>query len=55
MEEASRFLVEAVEARPPEEHTDPSLTRERIRMELRRFFKRRTHRRPVVIPVVMEV
>lgn len=55
MDEASRFLVGAVEARPPEEHTDPSLTRERIRMELRRFFKRRTHRRPVVIPVVMEV
>jgi len=55
LEEASRLLVEAVEARPPEEHNDPSLTRERVRMELRRFFKRRTHRRPMVIPVVMEV
>lgn len=31
------------------------LTHERVRAELRRFFKRRTQRRPMVIPVVMEV
>jgi len=53
--EAGRLLVESVEARPPEERSDPALTRERVRAELRRFFKRRTQRRPMVIPVVMEV
>jgi ribonuclease J len=55
MEEAGRFLVEAVESRPAEERYDPALTRERIRMEMRRFFRKRTQRRPMVIPVVMEV
>ncbi|MBI3932813.1 MAG: ribonuclease J [Acidobacteria bacterium] len=55
MEEAGRLLVDAVGARPAEERDDPSLTRERVRMELRRFFRKRTQRRPMVIPVVMEV
>jgi len=55
MEEAMRLLVETVESLPSEERADPALTRERVRMELRRFFKKRTQRRPMVIPVVMEV
>jgi ribonuclease J len=55
LEEAGRLLADTVAARPPEEHHDPSLTRERVRQELRRFFRKRTQRRPMVIPVVMEV
>jgi ribonuclease J len=55
IEEAGRFLVEAIESRPAEERYDPALVRERIRTELRRFFRKRTQRRPMVIPVVMEV
>ncbi len=55
MHEAGRILVEAVESRSFEERVDPARTRERVRQELRRFFKRRTQRRPIVIPVVMEV
>jgi ribonuclease J len=55
IEDAARLLLEAVAARPPEERYDPGLVRERVRQELRRFFKKRTQRRPMVIPVVMEV
>jgi ribonuclease J len=55
MDDATRLLVETVDARPAEERTDPSLLRERLRGELRRFFKKRTQRRPMVIPVVMEI
>jgi len=55
LEEASRLVREVVESRPAEEHLDMSLTRERLRMELRRFFRKRTQRRPMVIPVVMEI
>ena len=55
MDEAGRILVEAVESRTFEERVDPARTRERVCLELRRFFKRRTQRRPIVIPVVMEV
>lgn len=55
LEDAGQFLVETMESRPQEERFDPALTRERVRVELRRFFKKRTQRRPLVIPVVMEV
>jgi ribonuclease J len=55
LEEAGRLLVEAVESRPAEERFDPALLRERVRVELRRFFRKRAQRRPMVIPVVMEV
>jgi ribonuclease J len=55
LEHAGRLLMETVGARPPEERDDPGLTRERVRLELRRFFRKRTQRRPVIIPVVMEV
>jgi ribonuclease J len=55
IEEAARLLVAAVEARTAEERSDPALTRERVRLELRRFLRKRTQRRPMVIPVVMEV
>jgi ribonuclease J len=54
-EEAGRLLAGAMDGRPAEERLDAELTRERVRDELRRFFKRRTQRRPMVIPVVMEV
>jgi ribonuclease J len=52
--EAGRLLAGAMDARPVEERLDAELTRERVREELR-FYKRRTQRRPMVIPVVMEV
>jgi ribonuclease J len=55
LQDAGRLVQEAVESRPAEERDDPGLTRERVRLELRRFFKKRTQRRPIVIPVVMEV
>jgi ribonuclease J len=55
MDDAAQLLVETVDARPAEEAGDPSLLRERVRAELRRFFRKRTQRRPMVIPVVMEV
>ncbi len=55
LDDAHRLLLEVVETRPPEERFDPTLTRERIRSELRRFFRKRMQRRPMVIPVVMEV
>jgi ribonuclease J len=54
-EQAGRLLIEAFEARPAEERLDPELTRERVRRELKRFLRKRTQRRPLVIPVVMEV
>ena len=53
--DAVRLLTEVIAALPVEERTDPGLLRETIRVELRRFFKRRSGRRPLVLPVVMEI
>jgi ribonuclease J len=55
LDEATRLLERSMGERPAEERLDTELTRARVRGELRRFFKRRTQRRPMVIPVVMEV
>jgi ribonuclease J len=55
LEAAGRCIESSIESRSAEERFDPSLTRERLRQELRRFFRKRTQRRPMVIPVVMEI
>jgi len=53
--EGSRLLAEFIEALSREERTDPGLLREAIRVEVRRFFRKRTGRRPLVLPIVMEI
>jgi ribonuclease J len=53
--EGARHIVSTLEECGVEERTDPGLMKERIRTELRRFLKKRTGRRPMVLPVVMEV
>ena len=55
MQDGGRLLTEIIGALSVEERTDPGLLRETIRVELRRFIKRRSGRRPLVLPVVMEI
>ncbi len=55
VQEGSRLLSDVISGLSVEERTDPGLLRETIRGELRRFFKRRAGRRPLVLPVVMEI
>ena len=55
LREAPDILAKAIESAPREERTDPGLLKERIRVELQRLFKKRAGRRPLVLPVVMEV
>jgi ribonuclease J len=38
-----------------EERTDPGLIKEKIRVDLQRFFRKRSGLRPFVLPVVMEI
>ncbi len=54
-EQAGQLLAETIEARPAEERLDIAATRERVRQALRRFLRKRTQQRPLVVPVVMEV
>ena len=50
-----RRLTEFIGELGVEERTDPGLLREAIRVEVRRFFRKRTGRRPLVLPIVMEI
>jgi len=53
--DATRMLGDIVEHVSVEERTDPGLIKERVRVELRRFFRKRSGRRPFVLPVIMEI
>jgi ribonuclease J len=53
--DAARAIAESVASSKIEERTDQGLMTEKIRIELRRFFKRRSGRRPLVLPVLMEI
>jgi ribonuclease J len=53
--EAVLVLRETVASSSVEERADQGLMTEKIRVELRRFFKKRSGRRPLVLPVLMEI
>jgi ribonuclease J len=55
LKEAPERLAEAIGAAPIEERTDPGLLKERVRQEVQRMFRRRAGRRPLVLPVILEV
>ncbi len=49
------LLVEVMEQTSVEERTDQGLIKEKFRVELRRFLRKRSGRRPFVLPVIMEI
>jgi ribonuclease J len=55
LQDAATVIAELIDATSLEERTDQGLMTEKIRVELRRFFKKRTGRRPLVLPVLMEI
>nr|AYC80089.1 ribonuclease J [uncultured bacterium] len=50
-----RMLTEVMEQSKPEERSDQGLITEKLRVELRRFLRKRSGRRPFVLPVIMEI
>jgi ribonuclease J len=48
-------LSDVIERASVEERTDQGLIKEKLRVELRRFFRKRSGRRPFVLPVIMEI
>ena len=55
LSDGARLIVTVIAEASVEERTDPGLIQEKIRNELRRFVRKRTGRRPMVLPVVMEI
>ena len=53
--DAAGVIAECLETSSVEERGDQGLMTEKLRGELRRFFKKRSGRRPLVLPVLMEV
>jgi ribonuclease J len=55
LKEVPELLAATLEAASPEERTDPGLIKEKIRVDLQRFFRKRSGLRPLVLPVIMEI
>jgi ribonuclease J len=55
LREASRAIVDVLGEISVEERTDRGLVTEKVRAEMRRFFRKRAGRRPLVLPVIMEI
>jgi ribonuclease J len=53
--DAAGVIADCIEASSHEERTDQGLMTEKLRVELRRFFKKRSGRRPLVLPILMEI
>jgi ribonuclease J len=53
--DATSVISELIDTTSVEERTDQGLMTEKVRVELRRFFKKRSGRRPLVLPVLMEI
>jgi ribonuclease J len=55
LKEIPSLLAATLEGASVEERTDPGMIKEKIRVDLQRFFRKRSGLRPLVVPVVMEV
>jgi len=55
LKEVPGLLAGTIEGSSLEERTDPGLMKEKVRLELQRFFRKRSGRRPLVLPVIMEI
>jgi ribonuclease J len=55
LKEIPSLLAATIEAASAEERSDPGLIKEKIRVDLQRFFRKRSGLRPLVLPVVMEI
>jgi ribonuclease J len=55
LKEIPGLLAATLENASVEERTDPGLIKERVRVEVQRFFRKRSGLRPLVLPVIMEI
>jgi ribonuclease J len=55
LETLPALLVEVIDGAGPDERCDQGLLAERVRIELQRLFRKQVGRRPLVLPVIMEI
>jgi len=52
---AREVVLKTIEQSSPEEKMDWSVIKEKIRVDLRRFLGKQTAKRPLILPVILEV
>jgi ribonuclease J len=55
LKEIPGLLAATLENASVEERTDPGLIKEKVRVDVQRFFRKRSGLRPLVLPVIMEI
>jgi ribonuclease J len=55
LQEARQVVAKTLESSSAEERTDWGVMQEKIRADLRRFLNKQTSRRPLIMPVILEV
>ena len=55
MRSAREAVLRTLEGSSAEEKSDPGVMKEKIRADLKRFISRETQRRPMIMPVIMEI
>jgi ribonuclease J len=53
--DAKQVLADSIASATPEERGDEGLLKARLQTDLKRFLRRRTQRRPLIIPVILEL
>jgi ribonuclease J len=55
MQEGRRVVAQTLENSNAEERTDWGVMQEKIRADLKRYLSKQTARRPLIMPVILEV
>jgi ribonuclease J len=55
LDEARQVILKTLEDSNAEERADWGVIKEKIRTDLRRFLTKQTSRRPLVMPVILEI
>lgn len=55
LEDAKQVVVEAIDETDPEKLRDEDLFKEEVRKRLKRFLRKRTGKRPMILPVTLEI
>ncbi len=53
--EARQIVLRTLDSSSPEEKKDPGLIKEKIRNDLKRYIQKSTSRRPLIMPVILEI
>jgi ribonuclease J len=54
-DEARELVIKTLDSLSSEEKTDYGMVKEKVRVELKRLIQKTTGRRPMIMPVIMEI